>query len=64
MFLEFTSATDQNIQLCETKIPESKLGRLRSRKTPSATVQSHEAGPRHATEQKKNQFLKYCIKIC
>lgn len=32
VFVKFTSATSQNIQLCETRIPYSKLVRLRSRK--------------------------------
>lgn len=63
---KFTSATDQNIQLCETKIPSSKLVRAqKQKKTPAATVQSYEAGPTHAIWPRKiNQFLKYCIKSC
>lgn len=62
VFLKCTSVTYQNIQLCETRVPYSKLVRLRSRKRLHQQLVPHMLYGQN--NNKKNQFLKHCIKIC
>lgn len=63
VFFKLTSATYQNIQLCETRIPYSKLVRLRSRKRLHQQLVPHMLYGQN-NNNRKNQFLKHCIKIC